>query len=62
MASNVQIDVTDDSIIVTMRKNVELGLSSSRKNMLVATTGGNIDLGDGFKLGLNLYKPVAKGG
>ena len=47
----ITVDLTNDGHI-----------SSSGKNQLVATTGGNQDIPGypGFKMGLTIYKPVPK--
>lgn len=55
---NVKMSEKDNILTITIDLSKELGLSKSNKTMLVATTGGNVTIGDkGIKLGVNCYKP-----
>lgn len=57
------IDGQMDGDILTLRIDLSKtnGDSSTGKNVIVATTGGNIEIGDtGIKLGLNAYKAKTK--
>jgi hypothetical protein len=57
---NVEIEYTDDEVIVRMKRDEDLGLSSTGKSRIVATTGGNVEVDGGLYLGLNLIKPLKK--
>ena len=57
---NVVIELGDGVVIVTMRTDEDLGLSSTGRSRLIATTGGNVEVGEGLYLGLNLIKPLKK--
>jgi hypothetical protein len=53
---NVQIETTDDKIIITIDRHVRLGPSASGKTTGVASTRGNVKVtADGIYLGLNAY-------
>lgn len=59
---NIDVKINDktDKMTITIDLADEGKLSSSGKNQLVATSGGNQDIPGypGFKLGLTVYKPV----
>ena len=55
MSSNVKTSVEKNILTITIDLTQRLGLSKSEKNDIIATTGGNIDVGEGVKLGLNCY-------
>lgn len=58
---NVNFKVDKDVLTITINLKQELGPSKSQKTMMIATTGGNADIGkDGIKVGLNVYKPLTK--
>lgn len=61
---NVQVTETKDAWIVTLKKTAPVIPSKSGKSDILATTGGNITLSDGTKLGVNAYRPrpVSMGG
>ena len=57
---NVKLTEKDGVLTVVIDLKQELGLSKSEKTMLIATTGGNVTIGDdGVKIGINCYKPKA---
>lgn len=60
--TNVDVKINDKThkMTITIDLDDKGKLSSSGKNQLVATTGGNQDIPgySGFKLGLTVYKPV----
>lgn len=57
VGENVTARVEGDNIILTINKNMNLGISSSGKSNIVATTRGNASIpGTGLTLGLNLYQ------
>ena len=58
---NVKMSVKDNTLTITIDLSKELGESKSRKSMLVASTGGNVLIGDdGIKIGVNCYKPKSE--
>lgn len=50
---------TTDGKALTIKVNLvgDEGKSESGKNFLVASTRGNIAIGDGIKFNLNVYRP-----
>lgn len=61
---NIEMSVKAGKLTLVIDLNKECGKSGSLKNIIVATTGGNVDVegaAPGTKLGLNLYKPVPAG-
>ena len=68
---NVSYKVQDNKLHITVdlaksfgptkpKIDKETGAYRPTGNLLVASTGGNIDVGGGVKLGLNAYKPEDK--
>ena len=58
---NVKLEVKGDKLIIEINLKERQGLSKSEKNEIIASTGGNADIGkDGIKLGLNCYVAVGK--
>lgn len=53
--TNVKTNVDKNILTITIDLSERQGLSGSGKNEIIATTGGNIDVGGGIKLGLNCY-------
>ncbi len=55
---NVQMIVEHGTLIIKVDLTKEIGPSSSGKNVIIATTGGNIDVPgvDDTKIGLNVYR------
>lgn len=58
---NVKWEVKKDELIITINLKQRHGLSGSQKNEIIATTSGNVDVGDGVKLGLNCYVKAGSG-
>lgn len=59
---NVELRVEGSKLVITVDLVQEHGPSSSGKSVVIATTAGNVSVpGHEIKLGLNVYKPVAKG-
>jgi hypothetical protein len=62
---NVKTRIENNLLVIEIDLTERQGLSKSEKNDIIASTGGNIDVGDGIKLGLNCYvkagTPVPKG-
>ena len=53
---NVKYSVKEKKLTITIDLSQEHGMSKSGKSTTIATTAGNISLGDGAFLGLNVYK------
>ena len=55
---NVELTATGQILTITINMTQELGPSASGRNILIATTGGNVSVPgfDGAKIGLNVYK------
>lgn len=59
---NVKFNIKGDTLTIEVNLKEELGTSKSGKTTMIATTGGNADIGkDGVKFGLNVYKPLKAG-
>ena len=58
--SGYTLKQTGNKLVITVANlTKDVGLSSSGKSDLVASTRGAVDLGDtGIKLNLNLYRPT----
>ncbi|MEN6565314.1 MAG: hypothetical protein ABFC57_03335 [Veillonellales bacterium] len=53
---NVQMEVKDNILTVTVDLSKRFGKSSSGKNIIVASTEGNQAIADtDYKIGLNIY-------
>lgn len=63
VGQNVQAALSADGKTLSIQVDLsqEGKPSASGKSMVIATTGGNIPVADGIKMGLNIYKPVAAG-
>jgi hypothetical protein len=63
---NIKTKIEKNVLTIEIDLTERQGLSKSEKNDIIASTGGNVDLGEGIKLGLNCYvkagTPVPKGG
>jgi len=60
LGQNVQAELKDGKLIITIDTTQELGSSRSGKSLMVATTGGNqkVTTPEGtISIGLNAYKP-----
>lgn len=56
---NVVMSMDKDGVLtIKIDTKQEHGLSSSAKNIIIATTGGNVEVPetDGIKIGINCYK------
>jgi hypothetical protein len=54
---NVQIEVKEKLLVITVDLSKEFGRSKSGKTTIVASTEGNVGVTpDGTKLGLNVYR------
>jgi hypothetical protein len=52
------VEVEGDTLVIRIDLTSDQGLSSSGKSRIVASTHGNMLVGNGVKLGLNCYRPV----
>lgn len=59
MAENLKMSVSGGKLTIEVDLKKEQGPSKSGKNIIIATTGGNMEVpnGMGAKIGLNIYKP-----
>lgn len=55
---NPQITTDGDILTIVIDMSQTQGKSSSGKSEIVASTHGNVLVGNGLKLGLNCYRPV----
>jgi hypothetical protein len=55
---NIEIKVEGQKLILTIDLSKEIGLSSTGKTVLIASTGGNARVAgfDDVRVGLNIYK------
>ena len=62
VGQNVDMQVKDGKLILTVDLAKSFGLSSSGKSVMVASTGGNVSVPghESVKVGLNVYRPVGK--
>ena len=60
---NVAFEVQGDQLIIRVDLSQELGVSSSGKSVIIATTGGNMAVPgwEAVKVGLNVYRPQQAG-
>jgi len=63
MQQNVEFEVQGDRLVITVDLSQELGVSSSGKSVIIATTGGNVAVPgwEAVKVGLNVYRPQQAG-
>src|SRR5437588_11222833 len=60
---NVEFELEGDQLIIRIDLSQELGVSSSGKSAIIATTGGNVTVPgwEAVKVGLNVYRPQPAG-
>jgi hypothetical protein len=60
---NVAFEIEGDQLIIRVDLSQELGVSSSGKSVIIATTGGSVALPgwEAVKVGLNVYRPQQAG-
>jgi hypothetical protein len=61
---NVEFQVQGNVLVITVDLTQEVGVSSSGKSVIIASTGGNVSV-PGFedvKVGLNVYRPQPQTG
>ena len=49
---------SNGKLTIEIDMGADLGPTSTGKSLKVATTGGNVSIGGGLKIGLNVYEPV----
>jgi hypothetical protein len=55
----MEMQVSDDSLTITVDLSQELGPSKSGKTIIIGSTGGNqLVYSRSEKIGLNVYKPI----
>ena len=61
---NVQMHMEGNTLLIAVDLSQTLGLSSSGKSEIVATTGGNVGIPgrEEVKVGLNVYRPRKQNG
>jgi len=50
----------DKTLTIVVNLTGNQGKSASGKSTVIASSRGSIDIGDGIKLGLNVYRPNKK--
>ncbi|KKL23127.1 hypothetical protein LCGC14_2428550 [marine sediment metagenome] len=55
MLQNVKTTVKGKKLTIEIDLAKRFGQSKSGKSDIIATAAGNVDIGDGIKLGLNCY-------
>lgn len=58
---NVQMKVVKNKLVIEVDISKEFGLSKSGKSVVIGSTLGNVNVGDGVMLGLNVYKSAKAG-
>ena len=60
---NVEFEIEGDQLVIGVDLSQELGVSSSGKSVIIATTGGNVAVPgwEVVKVGLNVYRPQQAG-
>lgn len=56
--ANFEHSIDGDKLTITVDLSKNMGRSKSGKSILIASSTGNMGIGDGVVLGLNVYKPV----
>lgn len=57
VGENIQVETTDDEIIIRIKRDYDGGPSASGKTLIVASSKGNKQVTqDGIILGLNAYR------
>lgn len=62
VGQNVEMQVKDGKLIITVDLAQSFGTSASGKSTLIASTGGNVSVPgqESVKVGLNVYRPRGK--
>ena len=56
---NIRMEVQGETLVITIDLSKAFGLSGSGKSVIIASTGGNIEVPgrEEVKIGLNVYRP-----
>ena len=57
---NIKTTVKNDKLLITIDLKAKKTKSASGKTMIIASTKGNKDIGDGVVLGINCYTFASK--
>jgi len=60
LGQNIDAKIDGKILTLTIDLSRDVGPSKSGKSRIVATTSGNIQLPDGAKIGLNIYRGAAR--
>lgn len=55
LGTNIQYEVEGNILTMKVDLSQSFGRSSSGKSTIIASAGGNQDIGNGVKVGLNIY-------
>ena len=55
---NVKVTKEGSILTIVVDLSKRHGLSKSQKNEVIATTGGNVEVVEGVRMGLNIYTPA----
>lgn len=53
---NVEMKTEGNILTIKIDLSKNFGLSGSGKTTIIASSKGNVDIGNGIKMGLNIYK------
>lgn len=60
IGQNIFAKTEDGKLLIEIDMGADLGKSSTGKSLKIASTGGNISIGEGLKMGLNVYEPISE--
>lgn len=55
---NMEMEITNGKLTITVDLSKEYGRSKSGKSIIIASSEGNQNVGNGVKIGLNVYRSV----
>lgn len=58
--SNLKMEIKDNKLCIEIDLDKNEGHSKSGKSVVVASTHGNAMIAGGFKVGVNIYRPLSK--
>lgn len=53
---NIEMKTEGNTLTIKIDLSKNFGLSGSGKTTIIASSKGNVDIGGGVKMGLNIYK------
>lgn len=62
VGKGIKLTRNGSKLTIEIDLNANHGMSKSGKSITVASTLGNVDVGNGCKMGLNVYRPNDGGG